>query len=527
MNALALRLRSFIPLRNFNEFFIFWVYFVQGSGVLLGIAEALILREKLGLDFAQMGLIGAASLIPWSIKPLYGLLTDLVPIGQFRRRPYLQIGAVIAAGGFAAVALFAHDFSSFLLPLIIANIGLGLTDVATDGFVVEETTVKNAARLQGLTQIGIRIAAFIGSFFSGLLIHRGLLAPEQMFLLYALFPLGTLAASFFIAEKPVDPQNEKIAHEILSARRITALLVIFVLLIANSVWRGVLADWLNLPSVAVTTVLWGSFFGWMAAYFWKLKKLKLTTSVIFFAMLFILLWRFNPGAGSPMFFYLKDTLLLSEETLGFVGTASQVASIIGIILAVKFFDRFPLKRILRWTVVVAGLFGISAFAITRPAWAEAIGSNTIVDWLATIIALPVYFFEAVFAAVTNGEWHAFWRTAAGLTPLENFLYLQSFIGELLFMLAYIPLFKLAVLICPRKAEATNFAVITAVMNIGLALSNYVSGISYEWLRDPLLAESAIDVSAIEILIWVNIVTSLTCLIVLPLIREQEVLRPRG
>ncbi|MFH1375840.1 MAG: hypothetical protein ABIH35_04190, partial [Patescibacteria group bacterium] len=67
-------------------------------------------------------------------------------------------------------------------------------------------------------------------------------------------------------------------------------------------------------------------------------------------------------------------------------------------------------------------------------------------------------------------------------------------------------------------------VITAVMNIGLALSSYASGFLYERFKIPDLAEGAIDLGAIEILIWVNIVTSLTCLLVLPFIREEEVVR---
>lgn len=164
--------------------------------------------------------------------------------------------------------------------------------------------------------------------------------------------------------------------------------------------------------------------------------------------------------------------------------------------------------------------------MTRVEIAEAWGNNVVIDFLATVIALPVCFFEALFSWLSGDAWTNFFTKAAQLSAVENFLFLQSFIGELLFMIAYIPLFKLAVLITPKKAEATNFAVITAVMNIGLALSSYTSGIFYEYLKSPSLEAGAIDLSAIEILIWINVLTSLTCLLVLPFLKEKEIVAQR-
>ncbi|MFH0776815.1 MAG: MFS transporter [Patescibacteria group bacterium] len=517
-------LRRLSPLANFNEFFISWVYFVQGSASIFGIAEALILREQLGLDFAQIALVGAASIIPWSIKPLYGILTDLVPIGKYRRRPYLHFFPLLAVAGYAWIALFGDSFLSYLLPLVIANIGLGFVDVATDGFVVEQSNPQNVARLQGITQASIRVAAFLASFFSGLLIFRAILTPHQIFWIAAALPLLTTIFSFGIREEPVTKSEETVARHELTPAFVVSLLGIFGLIIFNLALPDFLPGLTHLPGMFWSTVSWSGFFAWLTAYFWRLKKMQLASGMIFLAMLFILLWRFNPGASTPMFFYLKDELKISEETLGFISTASQVASILAVILAVKFFDKFHLKKVLGWSVVAAGLFGISSFALTRVDWSIALGSNFFVKILGSAIALPVYFFEAVFTKIGGGAWTNFWTTATSMSPIENFLFVQGFFAELLFMIAYIPLFKLAVLITPKRAEATNFAVIAAVMNIGLALSTYASGTLYEFFRNPALDESALDLSAIEILIWINVLTSFACLFVLPFIREREIVK---
>jgi MFS family permease len=521
MSIIALRLKNLCPFRSFNEFFIAIVYFVQGSGGITAIASSLILREELQLDFYQMGLIGAVSVVPWSVKPLYGILSDLFPIGGFRRRPYLHIAPLLAVAGYAAIALYAHDFLSFIIPLVIANIGLGFTDVATDGLVVEQSTEKTAGRLQGISQGAIRVAALITGFFSGLLIARGFFTNHEMYFIAAALPLMTFVASFFVQEQRVTKQTATVARSELSLTFIVTLAMVFCAIIGHTVFPEAIAKFTGLPGIAVTLTVWGLFVAWMAAYFWKLKQAKLTTSFIFLAALFILLWRFNPGAGSPLFFYTKDTLKVSEEVLGFMDTAGQVGSILAVILAVKFFDRFNLKSVLLWTVTAAALFGFSTFAVTRPEFGVLIGDNLLIKLLGTLVALPAYFFEMFFSLFTGGVWQSFWQTAWNLRPIEHFLYLQGFCAEILFMLAYIPLLKFAVLVTPKKAEATNFAVIASIMNIGLAATSFTSGWLYEQLKDPTLAEGLIDVSAIEILIWINIATSFACLLVWPWLKRVK------
>jgi MFS family permease len=539
-------MRNLLPWKNFNELFISIVYFVQGSAGLVGIASALILREQLGLDFYQMGLIGIASIIPWSIKPLYGILTDLVPIGGYRRKPYLHIGPLMAIAGYLGIFLFGTSFEAFFLALVVGNLGLALTDVATDGFVVEQSNEENAARLQGITQASIRVSSFITSFFSGLLVFKEILTPHQMYLALAFFPLLTFGASFFIKEAKDEniakkllgyvkqKQTESTDLQIFTKTSIITLILIFVGIIGYTAFSGPINEWVaNYTAIPgnylFNPILWGAFFLWMIMYFLRLKKFGLTTTMIFIALGFILLWRFNPGVGSPFFFYTRDILEINEQTLGFISTTAQVGSIIGVLLAVMLFDRFKLKTLLLWTVILGAVAGLTSFAVTNPEWGRWLGDTTIIKYLAYIISSPVYFFQSVFDWMTGSDWQSPITLITSTTNLERFLFVDSIIGELIFMIAYIPLLKLAVLITPKKAEATNFAVIASIMNIGLALSSWASGFLYNtfmtWLH-PALDVTAIEVDVIEILIIINIVTSLFCLVLLPFLDTNKALTHR-
>lgn len=540
-----------LPWQSFNEFFVSIVYFVQGSAGLTAIAMMIILREQLELDFYQMGLISVASTLPWSIKPIFGMLTDLVPIGKFRRRPYLHIGPLMAVLGYLLIAFFGHSFESFFLALLFANFGLSLTDVATDGFIVEESDEENAARIQGITQASIRIAAFTTSFFSGLLVYNQLLTPHQMYLLLAAFPLATFIASFYIKEKPVSSlrlmesktedsfstesslehyQTKKIDLRIFTPGYISSLIIIFSLIITNLVFSQSLDEWISatipwFSRAYLTTFIWLLFGAWMISYFKKLKKLRLTSGMIFIALAFILLWRINPNTGNTLFFYVKDELLINEKTLGFIQTVGQLGSIVGVILAVKFFDKIPLKKLLLTTVLIAAFFGFTAFGITHPSIGETIGGFGVSKLLVGIISFPVYLVESLFNSLIAGEpFISPLQTILELKPMEVFLYLQTIAEELVFMIAFIPLLKFAVLITPKKAEATNFAIITSVMNIGLALSTWLSGYLYNTFMGvfhPELDVSTIQIDIINLLIWVNIITTLTCLLILPFLKTKE------
>ena len=112
-----------------NEIFFAAVYFVQAAVGISSIAQFIFTRNELGLNFIQLGVLAALPTISWSIKPIYGFLTDLVPIRGYRRRPYLHIMPIITVLSWLYIWQYADSFISYAIPLIIANIGLGFTDV--------------------------------------------------------------------------------------------------------------------------------------------------------------------------------------------------------------------------------------------------------------------------------------------------------------------------------------------------------------------------------------------------------------
>ena len=77
-----------------------FVYFIAGATNLAGIATTFYYKEDLALTIVQVQILGSLSIIPWSIKPLYGFLSD--------RQPGPQV-YVMPVGGGAVQQITAHS----------------------------------------------------------------------------------------------------------------------------------------------------------------------------------------------------------------------------------------------------------------------------------------------------------------------------------------------------------------------------------------------------------------------------------
>ena len=82
------------------------LYFVQSVGVAPTsglVAQPVALSSKAGRIAAALGALMALLAVPWTIKPIFGLLSDFVPLFGSRRRNYL----LLANGGGASLLLLA------------------------------------------------------------------------------------------------------------------------------------------------------------------------------------------------------------------------------------------------------------------------------------------------------------------------------------------------------------------------------------------------------------------------------------
>lgn len=488
-----------------NELFFAAVYFVQAAVGISALAQFLLTRNELGLDFVQLGILAALPTISWSIKPIYGFLTDLVPIRGYRRRPYLHIMPLITVLSWLWIWQFADSFISFAIPLMIANIGLGFTDVICDGLVVQQSDKETAGRYQSICWGSLTVGAIVSTFFSGFLLGREILGIRDMFFVTALMPLITFSLSFLVKEQRISDRSEIKVHQAISPKYIYAaagafLLTIFLLW----PWEDQNPAWTSMMII----VLW---FAWFAYYFEHLMKMKVIGKSIFAAAIFIFLWRFTPSFGAPWQDYFLNQVKIDQETYGYFDVVSYLGWFVGSILFAKWLDKYNIKKVLFWTIVISAILGLSQLGLTQLDLANAIGGNPIIKTTGALIATPVYW------VAQGGNFWNYLMQYDGIVFLNFFL---NFLLGILYMLSFLALLKFTALNTPKNLEGTNFAVMASIMNFGLVFGSVSGGLIYENIQQGLFG-----MNGLQITVWLGAITSLIALAALPWIKVEHAKHP--
>lgn len=295
------------------------IYFVEGGLGLARLAQTFYLKDTLHLGPAELSAFTGIFTLPWTIKPIYGLLSDAVPLFGYRRRSYLILCGCIgclsylALGGgfFGLLDGFnvdgGEDGSDILLRFTIASFILGsaciaFCDVVADGIVVQRTreaidavagseggrekgdASAVAGGLQSLCWGSAAVGGLISSYFSGSLLE--IMGPEEVFRLTAILPLAVAVTASFIDEVPVSTNDAKDGNEITDEPTMLSQL-------------SSLRDAITLPSV------------------WK-------------PTLFLLLWRATPTSDGAFLFFMTDDLHMGPELLGRVRFVTSLASFVGV-----------------------------------------------------------------------------------------------------------------------------------------------------------------------------------------------------
>ena len=300
-------------------FAILTIYFVQGILGLARLAVSFFLKDDLGLTPAQVAaLMGIASL-PWIIKPLFGFMSDGLPIFGYRRRPYLILSGFLGTISWLALATVVNSAWTATLVLLLTSISVAVSDVIVDSLIVErarEETLSQSGSLQSLSWGFSALGGLLTAYFSGLLLEH--LSSNQVFEITATFPLIVSAVAGLITE-------EKITQ-------------------ADSAEQ-------SFPVKEQIKQLWGA----------------IKQKTVWLPIAFLFVWQATPTADSAFFFFSTNELGFEPEFLGRVRLVTSFASLIGIFLFQRYLKTFPFRQILGWSTVIAASLGMTTLLLVTHA----------------------------------------------------------------------------------------------------------------------------------------------------------------
>lgn len=327
------------------------VYFVQGILGLARLAVSFYLKDDLGLTPAEVAALTGIATAPWTIKPLFGFISDGFPILGYRRRPYLILSGILGALSWLAMATVVSTAWAAIAAITLSSLAVAVGDVIVDSLVVERARRESqgdAGTLQSLAWGTSAVGGIITAYLGGLLLEY--VGTRFVFGVTATFPLIVSLVAWWIVEEPVTE---------------------------TSTWKVISGQVKQLRGAIAQKAIW------MPA-------------------LFIFLWQATPSADSAFFFFTTNDLGFQPEFLGRVRLVTSIAALLGIWVFQRFLKAVPFRIIFAWSTLLSTLFGFTTLLLVTHAnraigigdqW-FSLGDSLILTVMGEIAFMPVLVLSA-------------------------------------------------------------------------------------------------------------------------------------
>lgn len=288
------------------------VYFVQGVLGLARLAVSFFLKDELGLTPAQVSALMGIAALPWMVKPLFGFISDGLPILGYRRRPYLILSGFLGSAAWIGLATVVHSAWAATLAIALSSLSVAISDVIVDSLVVERArgeSISDAGSLQSLSWGATALGGLITAYLSGFLLQH--FSTRTVFAITATFPLIVSIVAWIIAESPIIEKPD-----------------------FSTAWQQI-----------------------------KQLKKAVTQKAIWLPTAFLFIWQCTPTADAAFFFFTTNELGFQPEFLGRVRLVTSLASLIGIWLFQRFFKNVPFRTFFVWTTILSAALGMTTLLL--------------------------------------------------------------------------------------------------------------------------------------------------------------------
>lgn len=179
------------------------VYVVQGFASFTALATNYYFKDHLGMQPTEAQLLHMIIKVPWRVKPIYGILSDSLPLFGYHRKSYILLCSLLQT--MATLIMAVPDLvttpAMAVLMLMLQSLAVAVIDVVIDAKVVEISRLdpENGANdLQSLAWIATSWGGMLGASLSGL--ATATLGVRGVFCAAALGPMTTLLFSIYMEE---------------------------------------------------------------------------------------------------------------------------------------------------------------------------------------------------------------------------------------------------------------------------------------------------------------------------------------
>ncbi len=280
------------------------VYVVEGLGQIVGLVSQPLtyyLKQVLGWSPVQVTAFITAFNLPWIIKPVYGIVSDFVPLFGYRRKSYLIIANIVAIAGYFWVTKLLKP-TDLAFALMLTAYAMAISSTLCGAVLVENgQRLSESGTFVNQQWLWYNLAAMTAAILGGQLVQH--LAPAAALHVAA----GIVACAPF------------------------AVIGGTIFLIPEKKTR------INIQGMK------DSFHGLLSAF--ERRHLWIVAGFIF-------LYYFSPGMTTPLYYHMTDDLKFSQAFIGLLGSIGAAGWVFGALVYRRFFNLLTLKSMLNVSIAV-------------------------------------------------------------------------------------------------------------------------------------------------------------------------------
>lgn len=278
------------------------VYVVEGLGQTGGlIAQPLnyYLKEVHGWTPVQVTAYVTIFNLPWIIKPLYGLISDFVPLLGYRRKSYLLLANAVAVGAYLWITQVTQP-GHVAIALMLTAFAMAISSTLCGAVLVENgQRLQQSGTFVNQQWLWFNIAAIVASVLGGALVQwlQPTSALHAAAAVVAIAPVAVILGTLFLV-----PERKSAANVDELQATLRSLLAAFR---KREMWIGAL---------------------------------------------FLFLYYFSPGFSTPLYYHMTDGLKFSQAYIGILGSIASAGWVVGALLYRRLFDGLSLQRLLNLSI---------------------------------------------------------------------------------------------------------------------------------------------------------------------------------
>ena len=258
------------------------------------------LKETQGWDVVQIAASLAVLDVPWVVKPLYGMVSDFLPLFGYRRRSYLLLANAAAVAAFLWTTRVLAP-AAIVLALLLTAIAMAASSTVCGALLVENGQKhRSSAAFINQQWLWFNVAVMVASLAGGELIE--ILSPAGAFhaaaTIAAVAPIAVVVSSIALVDEQRAPIN--------------------------------------------LTELKRALQGFIATF--RSRTLWLIAGFLF-------CYYFSPGFGTPLYFHMTDHLRFSQGTIGMLSSVSAAGWIAGGLLYRYLLRRMTTRALLNLSIL--------------------------------------------------------------------------------------------------------------------------------------------------------------------------------